>query len=513
MKMNYSSIGKLILVINLLCLPFFVSCQSQHSGSGWVKADFHMHTTMTDGDNIPDEVVIPAIENFGLDFVALSEHGGKWYRLNKDFQRTDEEGNVLLDGKEYLPIMNSEAHEFKNFSRTLQIKENSFPEVLKYRNKYPDKLILQGLEWDIPGHDHGSVGIIADDAEPVCQFHYMFDRGDIDYIDSSRGTKYCENRHENSLIGIKYLAEHYKDNAYFVVNHPSRKIAFSVSDFRDFNNASPEVSIGFEGIPGHQKSPGIRCEYNVKPGDGINYDSHTYGGADFILAKVGGVWDALLGEGRKFWVFGNSDYHRTHSDFYPGEYTVNYIYSKDKSYEGVVKGMKSGNVFVVQNNLITDLEYSVSSGEATATMGQNLSVEKNSVINVSVKFISPKREAYGKSISIDHVDLICGDVTGLINPASEEYSDPNNATTRIERQFNYADFVKEGDYYSFTYEMTVDKPIYLRLRGTNLPVNTPNETDEFGNPLDDNMVGENSEEKALTDLWFYSNPVFIEVTK
>jgi hypothetical protein len=75
---------------------------------------------------------------------------------------------------------------------------------------------------------------------------------------------------------------------------------------------------------------------------------------------------------------------------------------------------------------------------------------------------------------------------------------------------------------------------YLRLRGTNLPVSTPFETDPAGNPVKDfdavskipcAEVGcpshlpvvagvrySSLDVAAWADLWFYSNPIFIEVT-
>jgi hypothetical protein len=56
---------------------------------------------------------------------------------------------------------------------------------------------------------------------------------------------------------------------------------------------------------------------------------------------------------------------------------------------------------------------------------------------------------------------------------------------------------------------------YVRLRGTNVPNCTPYETDCQGNPLPDYLVTENlgfnGAEEAWLDLWFYSNPIFIEV--
>jgi hypothetical protein len=81
---------------------------------------------------------------------------------------------------------------------------------------------------------------------------------------------------------------------------------------------------------------------------------------------------------------------------------------------------------------------------------------------------------------------------------------------------------------------------YFRLRGTNLPAATPNETDANGNPILDFKVSPNDQSVAGTvpctdaacpshlrtvagvkysgfdvaawsDLWFYSNPVFVQV--
>ncbi len=66
---------------------------------------------------------------------------------------------------------------------------------------------------------------------------------------------------------------------------------------------------------------------------GVRVDSvggTTYGGTGVYGAVVGGVWDALLGEGRNYWFFASSDWHnrgsfgpddrRSTQDFYPGEY-------------------------------------------------------------------------------------------------------------------------------------------------------------------------------------------------
>ena len=53
--------------------------------------------------------------------------------------------------------------------------------------------------------------------------------------------------------------------------------------------------------------------------------------------------------------------------------------------------------------------------------------------------------------------------------------------------------------------------MYFRLRGTNQGLNVPLQTDANGNPLNDELEGLNDEAKAWADLWFYSNPIFIDV--
>ena len=63
---------------------------------------------------------------------------------------------------------------------------------------------------------------------------------------------------------------------------------------------------------------------------------------------------------------------------------------------------------------------------------------------------------------------------------------------------------------SVTFSYKAEKNQYLRLRGTNLGLNVPDQTQK-GNPLNDDLMGDNSPAKAWADLWFYSNPIFVKV--
>ncbi|MFB5936512.1 hypothetical protein ACE8FZ_25085 [Peribacillus frigoritolerans] len=60
---------------------------------------------------------------------------------------------------------------------------------------------------------------------------------------------------EDARTALAWLEENYKNTSYAILNHPSRKRVYSISDFRDFNNIAPDVMFGFEGMPGNQLEP------------------------------------------------------------------------------------------------------------------------------------------------------------------------------------------------------------------------------------------------------------------
>jgi hypothetical protein len=163
---------------------------------------------------------------------------------------------------------------------------------------------------------------------------------------------------------------------------------------------------------------------------------------------------------------------------------------------------------------------------------------------------------------LHHVDLIGGLVTGYIDPSDPRYAgaapcgrngeqdSPNatNPSTAVKATWNASNWRSlPGGWKMMSYRMTdVRASQYLRLRGTNMPAGVPNETDADGNPLVDSL-GHNvtvvptdpacadpavaptvlncvthlpvqgagrrldNDVEAFTDLWFYSNPVYVEV--
>lgn len=380
-------------------------------------------------------------------------------------------------------------------------------------------------------------------------------------------------------------------------------------------------------MPGHQAAPN-RGEYGPlsnwsSTGFANSVGGGTYGGTGIYAAQIGGVWDALLGEGRNWWFFTSSDYHNrgafgpdqreSTQDFQPGEYQKTHVMVRrgqdSLRAEGIIDGLRSGNAWGVSGDLIDRLAFvvctrhpalpmagfkalvekaasnAVAKGaevrmDGCATMGEKLVVRPGAELMVAVAvrdpqgtnnspytFANPSLKQVGitqplNAPVLDHIDLIGGDVTGMVAPTAANYTGtvvanvstglltPNNNTggarndsTRIKKVFNASNWtaLADGVRVMSWRVPAVANSQYFRLRGTNLPPATPNETDADGNPILDFKVSPNDQAVAGTvpctdaacpshlrtvggvkyssfdvaawsDLWFYSNPVFVQVS-
>jgi hypothetical protein len=173
-------------------------------------------------------------------------------------------------------------------------------------------------------------------------------------------------------------------------------------------------------------------------------------------------------------------------------------------------------------------------------MGQTAQTSNNGKATITVRVHNPQTPNHNTYSSyttpeLDHFDIIEGVVGGKVAPPAtvpadgvSGYSDAYKCDTatavkviaRFGKTASAADpngiptvvWTNEGNgYYSATIEVTLapNQTKYYRLRGTNLAVNTANETDACGNPLPDTLMGKNTAAKAFADLWFYSNPIFV----
>jgi len=88
----------------------------------------------------------------------------------------------------------------------------------------------------------------------------------------------------------------------------------------------------------------------------------TYGLEGIYTAKVGGLWDGLLGEGRNSFIFVSSDWHQrgaggardsfTTSDFIPGDTPALRSGQEHFRAQSIIDGMRSGNSYSVNGDLM-----------------------------------------------------------------------------------------------------------------------------------------------------------------
>lgn len=498
MNINY------LLILSVFCLPgitnLSVTAQTQMSSpknSSYRLCDFHQHTTFTDGEYSMKRVFF-VCDSIQLAWWSNSEHGGISGR------------NGLLSGldtgKEIRWEETQIAGDIKSpgtMWRWQTIREYSFPYIVAHRASYSPRVLVQGMEWNVPGHEHASMSILSGqfmekpNADAVSCFEYQFDNSDKDVSggEAIGWKKSTLEGHAKALEGLAWLQKKYPKCSWVIPGHPDRKGLWSIADLRDCNNTAPDVFFGFEGIPGHQQSPD-RGEYSPKNN---TYGMHTYGGTGWMCARVGGVWDALLSEGRKWWIFSCSDFHNIRSDFYPGEYNKTYVYMPEKiNPEKLADYLRAGNSFVVSGNFVNDLQFRIND----KTMGETCSTQQQQV-TLTLEVSQPKNT----KLRLDHIDLIEGVVSGYQQPETAGYTTDSVSTTRIIHTFSKLN-KDSNNKIQITYTFTPSAPhTYYRLRGTHHAPGTPGETDMEGNPLPDNKP--NTRSMALNDQWFYSNPIFV----
>ncbi len=571
----------------------------------WMIGDFHNHTTFTDGswpmnDLIGSTTIAPfafpdttglykqgtaatAFRN-GLDFFTNSEHGGVRDRdgFGRNWNNTTTYPTLPAIGDP----TNGRMWRWQSLIRTSDISGYAGPAYLgaydwieTIRANYPEKIVMTGMEWNVPGHEHGSTGIVAGSSLPIAEFEYRFDNSDKDgemtsitstamgWADKKINSYYSTANgypdystvlglnllHNKTIDAVKWMQTNYSSTGYIIPAHVERAGCsvggYSIAAFRDMNNNGPDVAFGFEGVPGHDRASN-RGEFGTGACGG-----GTYGGAGTYIATVGGLWDNLLADGRRFFNFDNSDFHDPANDFWPGEYEKTYVMVKDEDQNGnytqeeVIKGLRSGNSFSVHGDLINELDFRIFHGASiknpsetnSATMGETLAVEPGDKITIQIRFKSPDHNNCRPGVNtaspshicnppvVHHVQLIQGRVNPTkadkflgdgVTPNPDFYAiDP--AVAEIAQIFDSSNWkTDDGGFTTMTFAVpSVQNDMFFRIRGTNVGfgVEVKDEsgrmiygTDNEGNPLI-NTPGTNNANVVWDDLWFYSNPIFVKI--
>ena len=194
-----------------------------------------------------------------------------------------------------------------------------------------------------------------------------------------------------------------------IANHPSRTAAegepygrTSPSELRSWNDKAPDIVVGMAGAPGHQAGALIPEGSSKTAVSRGNYPSQsTHGGFDPMTATLGGLWDSMLGEGRRWWITANSDSHRHWTeggvDFWPGEYSKTYVYAND-TYTDILEALRRGRVFVTTGDLISEMYVSARSESGEAQIGDSLLLKADTELVINIRCARPGGTQYQRRL-------------------------------------------------------------------------------------------------------------------
>ncbi len=483
----------------------------------WLAGDHHIHTQhSSDGQyRVADQVQHGSA--FGLDWMVITDHGSLTHaRLGVE-------------------------------------KVN--PDIVTARNVFKDQtLVFQGLEWNIPAAEHGTVFVHPGKNEVAVlkEFENGFD-GTV----NGWGAWTSDNE-RHALEGLDFLAasvtsKRVKDAAFFA-NHPARKGLDSPHEIRGWRARQPRIALGMEGAPGHQAA-GIKAPLGAGSGRGY-YDNApsadsfaayplesyiTYGGFDWMTSTVGGLWDSLLAEGKPWWITANSDSHTiylddsvrggagtqaefdingryldpvhgtagpktTNGDFWPGYYSRTHVGAEDFTYAAVMDGLRAGRVYVDHGGLTRSVDVTVrprGSAAPGSPLGSVRSVKKGERLELQVTVGAATLPNWAQFVPrLARIDVIRGGVTGGASD-TDTFSAP---ATKVVYQ---RDVSRAGDRIAFTYDLgAASEPFYVRVRGTD---GNRSAVGLGGASVD--PAGPSADVKGdadpWADLWFYTNPIWV----
>ncbi|MGN7186442.1 PHP domain-containing protein [Microbacterium enclense] len=499
----------------------------------WVVFDHHVHSFYSHDAKYAMTTILDNAQRFGVGAIAFTEHS------NFGHANT---GGIF------------------NAAREIEVA----------RAARPDLLVFQGLEWYIPAAEHGTVLVAPGPqvTQILRRFELLFD-GKLNKWDKpDPATDQAAEYLQHAVEGIQWLAQQRDegliDDVLVLANHPCRLGIDSPAELRAWQDADPDIFIGMEGAPGAQAS-GLatntsdatqRGEYENAPGTysyagfpEVAYRLH--GGFDWMTAVVGGMWDSLLSEGRRWWITTNSDLHLKNldtvrvgdfptgdnweagltlgnfnragrrpepiatsdpqfgSDLWPGEFSRNHVGVTDRTHRGLMSAVRAGRVWVDHGHLISGLSValrSVDDTAVTATLGETLTVASGTALELVID-VEPTTtpNSYGILPRLAHLDVIAGVVTGPVADR-QTMSAPQ---TRVVKMLDVSD--RSASRFQVVVPLgAVEADGYLRLRGSD---GKRNGVGPMGADVDPRAPQPHAagEANCWLDTWMYTNPIFVEI--
>jgi len=492
----------------------------------WLAGDHHIHTQYSPDAMYRVSDQVRAAGRYGLDWMVITDHGGETHaRIGV---------------------------------------EKTNPDIRAAREDNPDVLVFQGLEWNIPSAEHGTVFVAPGPNEVA-----VLQQFEQDYDGSVQGASSSSPANEAlAVAGLTFLARQVSDgrtpDALMLANHPARNGVDSPHEIRGWRDAPGRIAIGMEGAPGHQAAgiptdalgPGsARGYYGNSPSAnsfaGYPLESYrTWGGFDWMTSTVGGLWDSLLAEGLPWWVTANSDSHSVYGDwsvnptgndrtavgpdgrvfevdglysdpvygggiqtgrgdFWPGFYSRTHVGVARSGYGQVMAAMRDGRVWVDHGGLVDAVDVrvrAVTASSRESTLGGSLRIRQGDDVEVSITVAlasGPNHATFRPELA--RMDVILGQVTGAVTDR-DVFTTPS---TSVVESFDTTGVRAQGGTATFTYTVRdVGGPFYVRVRGTD---GKRSQVGIYGAAVDPQGPALDVEGDAdpWEDLWFYTNPVFV----
>ncbi len=476
----------------------------------WLTGDHHIHTKYSPDAQYLVSQQVDAASRFGLDWMVITDHGSV--------------GHAKFG------------------------VDQVHPDIVQARVDNARTLVFQGLEWNIPAAEHGTVFVAPgpNDVAVLKQFENSYD-GVVNKATDPTAANEALARQGLGFLRDAVTAQRVTD-ALMLANHPARKGIDSPHEIRGWRDTAPTVAVGMEGAPGHQAAaiPGAGHEkngrgyYDNAPGSasfaGYPKESYvTYGGFDWMTSTVGGLWDSLLAEGKPWWISANSDSHQVYGDtfapgvgdvtttgsrgnpidtgtpitkygdFFPGYYSGTVVGARLFSYGAVMEGIRAGRMYVVHGGLIGALSARIGGGDsAPATLGGTFLANRGDEVELHVDIaLADRPNFHGDVPMLRKVDVIVGSIAG---PAeADSFLAPD---TRVVQTFEVPASAPGG---RFTIRLRLKgnrDPFYVRLRGSDgkrTAVGLLGASVDPAGPKVDALGNAD----PWQDLWFYTNPIFV----
>lgn len=487
----------------------------------WLVGDHHAHTVYSSDAKYRFSQIVEQAQRFGVDWIAFTEHSNL--------------GHANAGGA---------------------IEQRA--EILRARDENPRMMVFQGLEWYIPAAEHGTVMVAPgpNEARLLREFELAYDGNLLGYTEGATGHPDTARNEAHARQALRWLArrkeEGFVDDVLAFANHPARLGIDSPEELRGWRDAAEGIMVGMEGAPGAQaaalpgwRENGIRGEYENSRRDdswaGYPDEAYvTYGGFDWMTATVGGMWDAMLAEGRGWWITSNSDVHRAAwdrhangefpegtdfesmgrlpdpvltsdyqpgSDFWPGEFSRTHVGVTSIDYLSVMAALRAGRVWVDHGQLVgaLDVRLRTEDGSASATLGERIRVPHGARLVLEATVTAQDvPNSTGEVPELAHVDMIRGIVTGA--PA-----DRGSWRAPDARVIDTADVSGRAGTFTVSFPLVADASSYVRLRGSDGRQHGPGLLGADVDPAGPVARPRGDGGSPWDDLWFYANPIFIDV--